>query len=78
MVLFAGFLSDQRGNVSDYFSILKECFESGIQIDKLYQFEKQSDNIEKFDELVKKEIADNSFEKRNVLIWNLPKRNNTR
>ena len=61
---FAGFLSDQRGNVSDYFSILKECFESGIQIDKLYQFEKQSDNIEKFDELVKKEIADNSFEKK--------------
>lgn len=61
---FAGFLSDQRGNVSDYFSILKECFEAGIQIDKLYQFEKQSDNIEKFDELVKKEIADNSFEKK--------------
>lgn len=61
---FAGFLSDQRGNVSDYFSILKKCFESGIQIDKLYQFEKQSDNIEKFDELVKKEIADNSFEKK--------------
>ena len=54
---FAGFLSDQRGNVSDYFDILKECFEKKIKVDKLYQFEKQSDNIEKFAELVKKEIS---------------------
>lgn len=58
---FAGFLSDQRGNVSDYFDILKECFEKKIKVDKLYQFEKQSDNIEKFAELVKKEIS-NTFD----------------
>ena len=58
---FAGFLSDQRGNVSDYFDILKECFEKKIKVDKLYQFEKQSDNIEKFPELVKKEIS-NTFD----------------
>ena len=58
---FAGFLRDQRGNVSDYFDILKECFEKKIKVDKLYQFEKQSDNIEKFAELVKKEIS-NTFD----------------
>ena len=58
---FAGFLSDQMGNVSDYFDILKECFEKKIKVDKLYQFEKQSDNIEKFAELVKKEIS-NTFD----------------
>ncbi len=58
---FAGFLSDQRGKVSDYFDILKECFEKKIKVDKLYQFEKQSDNIEKFAELVKKEIS-NTFD----------------
>lgn len=58
---FAGFLSDQRGNVSDYFDILKECFEKKIKVDKLYQFEKQSNNIEKFAELVKKEIS-NTFD----------------
>lgn len=58
---FAGFLSDQKGNVSDYFDILKECFEKKIKVDKLYQFEKQSDNIEKFAELVKKEIS-NTFD----------------
>lgn len=53
---FAGFLSDQRGNIADYFEILKRCFETGINVKKLYSFEKQSDDMKKFAELVENEI----------------------
>lgn len=53
---FAGFLSDQRGNIADYFEILKRCFETGIKVKKLYSFEKQSDDMKKFAELVENEI----------------------
>lgn len=55
---FVGFLSDQRGNITKYFDIIKKCFDMRIKVEKLYSFEKQSDNIEKFEELVLKE-ADN-------------------
>lgn len=56
---FAGFLSDQRGNIADYFEIIKKCFEAGIKVEKLYSFEKQSNDMEKFAELVENELANN-------------------
>ena len=55
---FVGFLSDQRGNIANYFDILKKCFDMRIKVEKLYSFEKQSDNIERFEELVQKEVED--------------------
>lgn len=55
---FVGFLSDQRGDITKYFDILKKCFDMKIKVEKLYSFEKQSDNIEKFEELILKEVDD--------------------
>ena len=57
---FVGFLSDQRGNIADYFEIIKKCFEKEIKVQKLYSIEKQSDDIKKFAELVENEITHNS------------------
>lgn len=56
---FVGFLSDQRGNIADYFEIIKKCFEKEIKVQKLYSIEKQSDDIKKFAELVENEITHN-------------------
>ena len=56
---FVCFLSDQRGNIADYFEIIKKCFEKEIKVQKLYSIEKQSDDIKKFAELVENEITHN-------------------
>lgn len=53
---FAGFLGDQRGNLAEYYDILRKSFESGVEVEKLYSFEKNSSDYEKFVELVEKEI----------------------
>lgn len=53
---FAGFLSDQRGNIAEYYDILRKGFESGIEVAQLYSCEKNSSDYEKFVELVEKEI----------------------
>ena len=42
---FAGFLSDQRGNIADYFEIINKCFEAGIKVEKLYSFVNQSNDM---------------------------------
>lgn len=54
---FVEFMCDQRGPITDYFSILSDCFFNHISIEEMHDIERNSKDLDEFRILAKEKIS---------------------
>lgn len=62
---FIEFLSDQRGNIIDYFDIITRAFQSGLDCETLKEIEKNSSELKDFAALADKAISELDTDEKN-------------